>query len=79
MPTQYLRLNDCPDVDRSRCPNTPIYTLARRSQQSWRFECAKTRIDVNYYDIGIVIADAALCTIPMDKIEKLYEGTSKNP
>ncbi len=48
-------------------------TLARRSQQSWRFECAKTRIDVNYYDNGIVIADAALCTIPMDKIEKLYD------
>ena len=26
MPIQYLRLNHCPDVDRSRCPNTPIYT-----------------------------------------------------
>jgi len=27
---QYLRLNHCPDVDRYRCPNTPIYTLIKR-------------------------------------------------
>lgn len=47
-------------------------TLARRSQQSWRFDCAKTRIDVNYYDNGIVIADAALCRIPMENIDALY-------
>lgn len=48
-------------------------TLSRRSQRSWRFEVGATRIDVNYYDNGIVIADSALCRIPQEKIESLYD------
>lgn len=47
-------------------------TLSRRSQRSWRFELEKTRIDINYYDNGIVIADSALCRIPQENIEELY-------
>ena len=48
-------------------------TLSRRSQRSWRYETGTTRIDVNYYDNGIVIADSALCRIPQEKIESLYD------
>lgn len=48
-------------------------TLSRRSQRSWRFESGTTKIDVNYYDNGVVIADAALCRIPSEKIEALYD------
>ncbi|MCK9373434.1 MAG: trypsin-like peptidase domain-containing protein [Sulfuricurvum sp.] len=48
-------------------------TLSRRSQRSWRFETDTTRIDVNYYDNGVVIADSALCRIPQENIEPLYD------
>jgi serine protease Do len=48
-------------------------TLSRRSQRSWRFEIEATRIDINYYDNGIIIADSALCRIPQENIEKLYD------
>jgi serine protease Do len=48
-------------------------TLSRRSQRSWRFETPTTRIDINYYDNGIVIADSALCRIPQENIEPLYD------
>ncbi len=48
-------------------------TLSRRSQRSWRFEIEATRIDINYYDNGIIIADSALCRIPQEKIEALYD------
>jgi serine protease Do len=48
-------------------------TLSRRSQRSWRFEVQPTRFDVNYYDNGVVIADAALCRIPQNNIEALYD------
>ncbi|MDD5716315.1 MAG: trypsin-like peptidase domain-containing protein [Sulfuricurvum sp.] len=47
--------------------------LARRSQRSWRFELEKTRVDINYYDNGIIIGDSALCRIPQEKIEALYD------
>jgi serine protease Do len=48
-------------------------TLSRRSQRSWRFEMESSRIDINYYDNGIVIADSALCRIPQENIEALYD------
>ncbi|MDD2828891.1 MAG: trypsin-like peptidase domain-containing protein [Sulfuricurvum sp.] len=48
-------------------------TLSRRSQRSWRFDGQNTRIEVNYYDNGVVIADAALCRIPQENIELLYD------
>jgi serine protease Do len=48
-------------------------TLARRSQRSWRFDAGSARIDINYYDNGIIIADSALCRIPQEKIEALYD------
>jgi len=48
-------------------------TLSRRSQRSWRFESGTTRFDINYYDNGIIIADSALCRIPQENIEALYD------
>ena len=48
-------------------------TLSRRSQRSWRSEQGATRIDINYYDNGIVIGDSPLCRIPQENIESLYD------
>ncbi|MEW5832429.1 MAG: trypsin-like peptidase domain-containing protein [Campylobacterota bacterium] len=48
-------------------------TLSRRSQRSWRSETGTTRIDINYYDNGIVIADSPLCRIPQENIDALYD------
>ena len=47
--------------------------LARRSQRSWRFNEGSARIDVTYYDNGIIIGDSALCRIPQQNIESLYD------
>jgi serine protease Do len=48
-------------------------TLARRSQRSWRFEEGSARIDVNYYENGVIVADSTLCRIPKEKIEAMYD------
>lgn len=48
-------------------------TLSRRSQRSWRFDASASRLDVNYYDNGIIIADSALCRIPQEKIDVMYD------
>jgi serine protease Do len=48
-------------------------TLARRSQASWRVEHGSARIDINYYDNGIIIGDSKLCGIPKENIEKIYD------
>lgn len=47
-------------------------TLARRSVRSWRLEKKSTRIEINYYDNGIIIGDSALCRIPQQNIEEIY-------
>jgi serine protease Do len=48
-------------------------TLARRSQSSWRIENGVSRININYYENGIIIADAKLCAIPKENIEQMYD------
>jgi serine protease Do len=48
-------------------------TLARRSQSSWRIERGSARIDINYYENGIIIGDSRLCSIPKDNIDALYD------
>ncbi len=48
-------------------------TLARRSQSSWRIEQGSARININYYENGIIIGDAKLCGIPKENIEKMYD------
>jgi len=48
-------------------------TLARRSQSTWRINKGTARIDINYYENGIIIGDAKLCGIPSENIDKLYE------
>jgi len=39
-------------------------TLARRSQSSWRIDEGSARIEINYYENGIIIGDTKLCAIP---------------
>ncbi|MDD3060759.1 MAG: YbjN domain-containing protein, partial [Sulfurimonas sp.] len=48
-------------------------TLARRSQSSWRVDEGTARIDINYYENGIIIGDAKLCGIPSKNIDKIYD------
>ena len=48
-------------------------TLARRSQSSWRIDEGTARIDINYYENGIIIGDTKLCAIPSKNIDKLYD------
>jgi len=47
-------------------------TLARRSESAWRIDEGTSRININYYENGIIIGDAKLCAIPKDNIEKMY-------
>lgn len=47
-------------------------TLARRSQASWRIDEGSARIDVNYYENGIIIGDSKLCAIPSKNIDAIY-------
>ena len=48
-------------------------TLARRSQASWRIDEGSARIDINYYENGIIIGDTKLCAIPSADIDKIYD------
>ena len=48
-------------------------TLARRSQASWRIDEESARIDINYYENGIIIGDSKLCAIPNHNIDKIYD------
>ena len=48
-------------------------TLARRSQSSWRIDEGSARIDINYYENGIIIGDTKLCAIPSKNINKIYD------
>ncbi len=48
-------------------------TLARRSQASWRIDHGSARVEINYYDNGILIGDSKLCAIPKESIEKIYD------
>ena len=48
-------------------------TLARRSQSSWRIDEGSARIEINYYENGIIIGDAKLCSIPSKNINEMYD------
>jgi len=48
-------------------------TLARRSQSSWLVDFGSARIDINYYENGIIIGDSKLCAIPSSKIDEIYD------
>jgi serine protease Do len=48
-------------------------TLARRNHRYWQIDEGSARIDINYYDNGIIIGDSALCRIPQERIEELYD------
>ena len=48
-------------------------TLARRSQASWIVDRGSARIEIAYYENGIIIAEAKLCAIPSENIDKIYD------
>ncbi|OHE02592.1 MAG: peptidase S1 [Sulfurimonas sp. RIFCSPLOWO2_12_FULL_34_6] len=48
-------------------------TLARRSQASWRIDYGTARIDINYYENGIIIGYSKLCVIPQENISEIYD------
>lgn len=48
-------------------------TLSRRSQASWRVDYGTARIEINYYENGVIIGDSKLCVIPKEKIEEIYD------
>lgn len=48
-------------------------TLSRRSQASWSIDHGSARVEINYYDNGIIIGDTKLCGIPSEDIDKLYD------
>ena len=47
--------------------------LARRSQSTWRIDHGTARIELNYYENGIIIGDTKLCGIPSENIEDVYD------
>lgn len=47
--------------------------LARRSQSTWRIDHGTARIELNYYENGIIIGDTKLCGIPSENIEAVYD------
>jgi len=48
-------------------------TLARRSQATWFVDHGSARIEINYYENGIIIGDTRLCAIPQENIATLYD------
>ncbi len=48
-------------------------TLARRSQASWIVDRGSARIEISYYENGIIIGEAKLCAIPSENIDAIYD------
>jgi len=48
-------------------------TLSRRSQASWVVNRGTARIEINYYENGIIIGDSKLCSIPKEDINEIYD------
>lgn len=48
-------------------------TLSRRSQASWRIDNGSARVDINYYENGIIIGDSKLCGIPQENVDTIYD------
>ncbi|MDA3947356.1 MAG: trypsin-like peptidase domain-containing protein [Helicobacteraceae bacterium] len=48
-------------------------TIARVSQRSWKFDEGSARINIIFYENGIIMADAWLCNMPKDNIEAMYD------
>lgn len=47
--------------------------LSRRSQSTWQIDSGSARIEINYYENGIIIGDTKLCGIPSENIEAVYD------
>ena len=47
-------------------------SLARRGQRMWQVDVGSARIEIAYYENGIIVADASLCRLPHENIEEIY-------
>ena len=48
-------------------------TIAREGQRSWKFDEGSARINLNYFENGVIVADTALCNMPNKNIEQMYD------
>lgn len=48
-------------------------TIARESQRSWKFTEGTAHIEINFYENGVIVADALLCMMPKENIEAMYD------
>ena len=48
-------------------------TIARESQRSWKFVEGSAHVHINFYENGIIMADALLCNMPQENIEAMYD------
>lgn len=48
-------------------------TLARRSQASWRVDNGSAKVEISYYENGIIIGESKLCGIPSEHISEVYD------
>ena len=48
-------------------------TIARESQRSWKFTEGTAHIEINFFENGIIVADALLCKMPKENIEMMYD------
>jgi len=46
--------------------------LARRGQRTWQIDIGSSRVEISYYDNGIIVADSSLCRLPPENIEEIY-------
>ena len=47
-------------------------SLSRRGQRMWQIDIGTARIEIAYYDNGVIVADASLCRLPHENIEEIY-------
>jgi len=47
-------------------------TLARRGQRMWQIDIGSARVEISYYENGVIVADASLCRLAHENIEKIY-------
>ena len=46
--------------------------LARRGERMWQIDIGTARIEIAYYDNGIIVADGSLCRLPHENIKEIY-------
>lgn len=68
----YTPVGTIKTLEKILCEMGKDVSLARRGQRMWQIDIGSARIEISYYDNGIIVADASLCRLPHDKIEEIY-------